>query len=326
MQCPTCGDQPLHASMTQQGVEVDYCRQCQGVWLDKGEIFSFTKRPKELSEAFQHARTAATRSQRLSPKTGRPMQEITFFNEKLVLDVCPETEGIWFDEGEIERLVDADPDLLSLRLDTTISSLDETSSHTQQPPPATKLLRLPNLAIRACITIFLLYAPLALLLGLLVKFANLHYIAALVLGAALVGLHWGCSPWLMNRIVQRVFPVRRVSVCELPEHLQAVITRVCGKHGTAAPILSILADSRPNIFTYRGPANKSHTILILGVLDLLDHEDQEVILARELGHAKGWDLHVMTVAYLPAWIVSLPTSFLQFLSFGNLRNIESFHR
>ncbi len=310
MQCPTCGDQPLHASMTQEGVEVDYCRQCRGVWLDKGEIFSFTKRPKELSEAFLHAHATAKRSQRVSPKTGRPMQEITFLDGKLVLDVCPETEGIWFDEGEIERLVNAGPNLLSLRIDTTVSSPDELFAHSQEALSATTLLRLPNLAIRAYIAMFFLYAPLALLLGLFVKFANVHYIAALISGAALVGLHWKFSPWFMNRIMQRVLPIRQILVSELPEHLQMVITRVCGKYGIAAPTFSILADSRPNIFTYRGPVQQVHTILTQGVLQLLDKEDQEVLLTRELGHAKGWNLRVMTVAYCPAWIISLLASFL----------------
>jgi uncharacterized protein len=36
MQCPTCSV-PLTMS-ERQGVEIDYCPKCRGVWLDRGEL------------------------------------------------------------------------------------------------------------------------------------------------------------------------------------------------------------------------------------------------------------------------------------------------
>lgn len=37
MQCPHCPD--AHLLMTErQGVEIDYCPVCRGVWLDRGEL------------------------------------------------------------------------------------------------------------------------------------------------------------------------------------------------------------------------------------------------------------------------------------------------
>lgn len=37
MNCPSCGEVKL--SMTErQGIEIDYCPQCRGVWLDRGEL------------------------------------------------------------------------------------------------------------------------------------------------------------------------------------------------------------------------------------------------------------------------------------------------
>ena len=36
MKCPNCEETLV---MTErQGVEIDYCRKCRGVWLDKGEL------------------------------------------------------------------------------------------------------------------------------------------------------------------------------------------------------------------------------------------------------------------------------------------------
>lgn len=37
MRCPTCPNTLLVIS-ERQGVEIDYCPQCRGVWLDRGEL------------------------------------------------------------------------------------------------------------------------------------------------------------------------------------------------------------------------------------------------------------------------------------------------
>ena len=37
MRCPVCDDQQLSIS-SREGVEIDYCPQCRGVWLDRGEL------------------------------------------------------------------------------------------------------------------------------------------------------------------------------------------------------------------------------------------------------------------------------------------------
>ncbi len=37
MKCPTCPDTVLAIS-SREGIEIDYCPQCRGVWLDRGEL------------------------------------------------------------------------------------------------------------------------------------------------------------------------------------------------------------------------------------------------------------------------------------------------
>ena len=37
MKCPVCPDATLLMS-DRQGVEIDYCPTCRGVWLDRGEL------------------------------------------------------------------------------------------------------------------------------------------------------------------------------------------------------------------------------------------------------------------------------------------------
>jgi uncharacterized protein len=43
MQCPVCKDPQLVIS-ERQGIEIDYCPLCRGVWLDRGELDKFLER------------------------------------------------------------------------------------------------------------------------------------------------------------------------------------------------------------------------------------------------------------------------------------------
>lgn len=48
MQCPVCIDEML--KMTErQGVEIDYCPRCRGVWLDRGELDKIIERANGTS-------------------------------------------------------------------------------------------------------------------------------------------------------------------------------------------------------------------------------------------------------------------------------------
>ncbi len=42
MNCPTCNVSLLISE--RQGIEIDYCQQCRGVWLDRGELDKLIER------------------------------------------------------------------------------------------------------------------------------------------------------------------------------------------------------------------------------------------------------------------------------------------
>ena len=46
MKCPLCIDKELVMS-DRQGVEIDYCPACRGVWLDRGELDKLIERSGE---------------------------------------------------------------------------------------------------------------------------------------------------------------------------------------------------------------------------------------------------------------------------------------
>ena len=43
MKCPSCDRPSLVETMTKGGVLVDVCKTCKGVWLDRGEVFFFSR-------------------------------------------------------------------------------------------------------------------------------------------------------------------------------------------------------------------------------------------------------------------------------------------
>jgi Zn-finger nucleic acid-binding protein len=50
MFCPACKDSVL--SMTErQGVEIDFCPKCRGVWLDRGELDKIIEKSAVATEA-----------------------------------------------------------------------------------------------------------------------------------------------------------------------------------------------------------------------------------------------------------------------------------
>jgi uncharacterized protein len=43
MKCPVCPDSTLSMS-NREGIEIDYCPTCRGVWLDRGELDKIIER------------------------------------------------------------------------------------------------------------------------------------------------------------------------------------------------------------------------------------------------------------------------------------------
>jgi len=65
MKCPHCPDTTLVMS-DRQGVEIDYCPSCRGIWLDRGELDKLLERsvaaaPVAAPPAANHNPTPARR-------------------------------------------------------------------------------------------------------------------------------------------------------------------------------------------------------------------------------------------------------------------------
>ncbi|MBI3332689.1 MAG: M48 family metalloprotease, partial [Candidatus Omnitrophica bacterium] len=304
MSCPRCRTESLKPILTAKGVMVDSCRSCGGIWLDKGELYLFSDRPARLKALIEEGRREGSQSGLKSPKTGRPMQEFPVATTGIRLDQCAESGGIWLDGGELERLPTIPAGIEGLRRDSAVGH-DETPLSPQDPSArlrmaqvATGLTPLPNLAIRSGGVVFSLYALLVFGLILLAEVAHLPPSFPLVAGILLIVVEFLISPFLMDLTLRWTQGLRWIGLGDLPRGLSAALQRICQGQGMRVPRLGLIEDGNPNAFTYGHTPGDARLILTRGILGLLQEDEAEAVIAHEVGHAKHWDMLVMTAAQL----------------------------
>ena len=301
LNCPRCDGAALRPAMTKQGVEVDTCPSCGGVWLDKGEVFHFTRKPKALA-AMLHGAARKGRVGRVpSPKTGRPMLKLLLFGGRLAVDACRDTGGLWLDKGELEDIAARDDIELSLGLGHeagTGRDEGDTPAVGRLAAIAAAAPPLPNLAVRSGGVLLLLYGLLGALLIALVEFAGLSPEAAVWIGVGVVAFQFLLGPFLMDLSLRWFYQCEFVDPGSLPGHLQEFVQGLAERRGIRFPRFGIINDGAPNAFTYGHTPNNARVVLTRGLFELLDEAEVEAVVAHEIGHAVHWDMLVMTMAYL----------------------------
>lgn len=51
MNCPVCNEQLLISN--KQGIEIDYCPKCRGIWLDRGELEKIIERSNQINQNYR---------------------------------------------------------------------------------------------------------------------------------------------------------------------------------------------------------------------------------------------------------------------------------
>jgi uncharacterized protein len=70
MRCPSCGGQLVE--LERAGVRIDACRQCRGVWLDRGELDRILERERQVVGGVEEDEESFLREMTGS---GRPKEE-----------------------------------------------------------------------------------------------------------------------------------------------------------------------------------------------------------------------------------------------------------
>jgi Zn-finger nucleic acid-binding protein len=113
--CPKC-DVPLFI-LHFKDIEVDFCQQCRGLWLDAGELEALMGQTgaaanDPLLKFQQQAGVQPKGRPQLCPRCDAALHEIRVEHAgapTLTLDKCPHAHGLWFDADELQQLLSMFP-------------------------------------------------------------------------------------------------------------------------------------------------------------------------------------------------------------------------
>ncbi len=293
MDCPHHGHGALRPVLTRRGVLVDACETCGGIWLDRGELFHFTRDPEPVRRKLAKALGDQRPSDKPSPVAGVPMMEITV-PEGIALLFCPKSGGLWLDASAQRALERQDPDL-SFDPDANLAAAGPAQT---VAPGAIALLGLPNLVMRSTLSLAGLYALLVGALIAAVEFAGADLDLAIGVGVGVVMLQFLLGPFLMDLTLRWLYQTRAVSLADLPAHLGAFVERVSAEQNIKPPRFLMIDDGAPQAFTYGHTPGNARIVISRGILELLEPEEAEAVVAHEIGHAVHWDMLLMTIAQL----------------------------
>jgi uncharacterized protein len=138
MKCPVDKDDMM--VVEHRRIELDFCLRCSGVWFDAEEldllISSLTDDKKEPSQSGSLTPSPAkvNEGSRKCPVCGRKMDKVWLGKEpRVLIDRCPQGDGLWFDGGELHQLIhqikdNSKEDILSF-LSETFKGQHEVDSH-----------------------------------------------------------------------------------------------------------------------------------------------------------------------------------------------------
>jgi Zn-finger nucleic acid-binding protein len=102
--CPIDGA-PLHAATGNS--KIAYCKKCQGCWVAghalRGMVSGSHADAAERMRLFEARVALGKPADRACPE--HPEKMSRFVYRAIDLDICPRCKGVWFDAGELKRLI-----------------------------------------------------------------------------------------------------------------------------------------------------------------------------------------------------------------------------
>ncbi|MBX0303872.1 zinc metalloprotease HtpX [Haloarcula salinisoli] len=143
---------------------------------------------------------------------------------------------------------------------------------------------------RMALTMFLLFGLYIAFLGVLVL-----YFDSIALIILVMALFMGAQFFFSDKLALYSMGAREVDPDEYPE-LHRQVERLAQQADLPKPKIAV-ADSRtPNAFATGRSQDSAAVAVTTGIMNLLDDEELEGVLAHELAHIKNRDVMVMTIA------------------------------
>ena len=159
-----------------------------------------------------------------------------------------------------------------------------------------------------------LYAGIGWLLSLWFGYAALIIALAIAVFMVVVNLYMG------DDLVVRVSGARQVESKEEAPELWRKVENLAITAGLPMPRLFIVQDDSPNAFAAGRNPQQAIVAVTTGLLERLDEEELEGVLAHEMSHVRNYDVRLMTYAAVLAGSIALISQiFLRGLWFGGGR-------
>src|SRR5579871_1721979 len=105
MKCPV--DNAELAPAHRDGLDVEACPTCKGMWLTREELDELEDEALELFDYEKGTLVLESEpSERKCPECGEAMRQFDYRAYDLLLEYCPAGHGFWLDAGEDRRVLE----------------------------------------------------------------------------------------------------------------------------------------------------------------------------------------------------------------------------
>jgi len=180
-----------------------------------------------------------------------------------------------------------------------------------------RFIRDTGLTVRMTSVMFLLGGLFVALVAALMYYFPAYAVVIAVIALGVLAVQW----WTSDTVAMRAMRAREVSPEEAPE-LHGMIDRLCSLADMPKPRVGVSDSDIPNAFATGRSPQRAVVCVTRGILQKLDAEELEGVLAHELSHVAHRDVLVMTLASSAGVIVSLLGRFGGF-GLGRSRNSQA---
>ena len=156
----------------------------------------------------------------------------------------------------------------------------------------------PSLSLRLIFCFIALSALYAIFIGVL-TYLGVGFIPITLMVSAMLLAQW----YFSDKMVLWFSGAKVVSREQFPQ-LHEIVERLAQRSNLPKPKVAVVNTKMPNAFA-TGKSHKSSLVAVTtGLLDILDYDELEAVLAHELTHVKSRDVLVLTLASLFSIVAS----------------------
>ncbi|HEY3282572.1 MAG TPA: M48 family metalloprotease [Armatimonadota bacterium] len=162
-----------------------------------------------------------------------------------------------------------------------------------------------ELAMRSAVVLALLFGLVFAVGAGAMTYYDLPLQYALLFTLVVVGLQYLAGPY----ILQFTFKVGWVQPEEVSPRFAAWLREACQRNRIPVPRFGVIPDGNPTAFTFGHVPADARLVVSQGLIDCLEPEELEAVVAHELGHIINWDFVTMTVAQCVPLLLYMVYSF-----------------